>query len=263
MDRWDGGSDYDVFMGRWSRLVAHEFVTALGADEGGRWLDVGCGTGALLEAISDLAAPARLVGIDPSKEYVDRAASQVGDVAEVDVADGEHLPFGDDSFDIVVSGLALNFIPNPGAAVGEWLRVTRPGGIVSSYVWDYAEGMGFLRHFWDVAAAVDPDARLLDEGVRFPLCRPDRLKDLFATSGLTSVEADSIEIPTVFDDFGDYWTPFLRGQGPAPSYVASLTDSERSRLAENLQAKLPRDAAGQIALRARAWTITGNPRHST
>lgn len=57
------------------------------------------------------------------------------------VADGEDLPFDDQDSDVVVSGLALNFIPDPLAALTEWKRVAKPGGVVSAYVWDYAEGI--------------------------------------------------------------------------------------------------------------------------
>lgn len=167
------------------------------------------------------------------------------------------MPFGDDTFDLVVSGLALNFIPDPGAAVQEWKRVTTPDGSISVYVWDYADGMGFLRYFWDAVVSIDPTAEHLDGAVRFPICQPDRLTDLFTQAELSAVTVGSIETATVFSDFDDYWAPFLRGQGPAPSYVASLTDTQRARLEERLRSTIPRSASGAIDLSARPWTITG------
>ena len=49
------------------------------------------------------------------------------------------------------SGLVLNFVSNADSMTKEMARVTRPGGTVAAYVWDYAAGMQMMRHFWDVA----------------------------------------------------------------------------------------------------------------
>jgi SAM-dependent methyltransferase len=125
---------------------------------------------------------------------------------------------------VVVSGLALNFIPDPRSALVEWKRVTRPGGSISAYVWDRADGMEFLRY---AVIASDLEARYLDEGVRFPICRPEPLVDLFESAGLEAVGAGSIDVTTGFSDFADYWSPFQSGQGPAPAYVASLTEPRK------------------------------------
>lgn len=257
MDRWDWSSDYEGFMGRWSRLVAAQFVRAIDGRRGLRWLDVGCGTGALLHTIRDLASPMQLAGVDPSPEFADAARARLRGQADVRVAGGEDLPFVDDAFDLVVSGLVLNFIPDPLAAVREWKRVARPGGVVSAYVWDYSDGMEFLRYFWDAVVELDPAAAGFDEGVRFPTCQPDRLQDLFDDAGLSAVESGSVWINTVFRDFDDYWAPFLSGQGPAPGYVAELGDSQRSRLADRLRSSLGGTSNGAIELRARAWTVAG------
>jgi hypothetical protein len=134
-------------------------------------------------------------------------------------------------------------------------RVTVPGGTVAAYVWDYAEGMQLIRRFWDAAQALDERAGALDEAVRFPLCRRDALAALFAAAGLQHVQTAALEIATRFEDFDDYWLPFLGGQGPAPAYVMSLDDAGRSRLRERLRATLPVQAGGEIALRARAWAV--------
>lgn len=257
MDRWDEGSRYDLFMGRWSRALAGTFVRHLDPPDGLRYLDVGCGTGALLEAVRAQTNPSGLVGIDPSPEFVALATTRLGSGVDVRVAVADHLPFEDATFDVVLSGLVLNFLPDPAAALVEWQRVTRPGGSVHAYVWDYAEGMGFLRHFWDAVVASNPPAHELDEGVRFPLCRPDRLADAFRRSGLESVSTVSLRIPTVFSDFADFWTPFLTGQGPAPGYVASLSDDGRRRLEKLLRARVPTEGDGSIRLTADAWTVTG------
>ena len=76
--------------------------------------------------------------------------------------------------------------------------------------------MQLMRQFWDAAGALDPRARELDEGVRFPLCRPEPLQALFTGAGLADVQVRPIDVPTRFRDFDDYWTPFLGGQAPTP-----------------------------------------------
>jgi SAM-dependent methyltransferase len=258
MDRWDEGSDYELFMGRWSRRLAVEFVRDLAVPNGLRCLDVGCGTGALLSAVQEWLSPARLVGVDPSPEFIKIAKARLGEQVDLWVAKGEELPCRDNSFDLVVSGLVLNFITDPLAALREWKRVTRPGGSIHAYVWDYSDGMEFLRFFWDAAVALKPEARELDEGVRFPISEPERLVDLFDRTELSDVSSGSLDITTVFSDFNDYWTPFLRAQGPAPGYVSTLSDEGRTQLRDHLKATLPHSPDGSINLTARAWTIAGS-----
>ena len=117
--------------------------------------------------------------------------------------------------------------------------------------------MEFLRSFWDLVVATDSTARELDEGGRFPLCRPDALTDLFRAGGLSDVRCEPLEIPTEFTSFDDYWRPLLGGSGPAPSYVASLDASRLATLARKLEEALPRGPGGTIALVARAWAVRG------
>lgn len=257
-DRWWSGDAYEPYVGRWSRLVAREFLAWLDAPAGLDWLDVGCGTGALAEAVSGRCAPRRLAGIDPSAGFLDFARRRLGDAgAELRQADAQALPFAAADFDRVVSGLVLNFVPDQPRAVAEMARVARPGGGVALYVWDYAGGMELMRRFWDAAVALDPSARALDEGVRFPVCRPGPLRGLFEGAGLVDVETRAIDVPTVFRDFDDYWTPFLGGQAPAPSYCMSLGEEARAALRERLRASLPTRPDGSIRLVARAWAVRG------
>jgi SAM-dependent methyltransferase len=257
MDIWAEGDSYERFMGRWSRLVAREFVGWLDVPPDSAWIDVGCGTGALTSAIADSARPDRLAGVDPSPGFVAAARERLGERADLRVGDAHSLPFPSAGFDAAVSGLALNFMPDPHDAVGEMRRVTRKGGVVGAYVWDYADGMQMIRRFWDVAVDLDPSIGLLDEANRFPLCHPDRLTELFKGAGLDEVESGALEVPTVFDGFEEYWTPFLGGQGPAPTYVSSLSDDHRRRLETRLRSELPLSSDGKLNLGARAWTVRG------
>lgn len=258
---WADGNRYEAYVGRWSRLVARRFVAELAdlaVPPGRRWLDVGSGTGVLTGTVLELARPAGVRGIDRSPAFVQHAAAHVPDPrATFAVGDAASLPLPDASVDVVVSGLVLNFLPDPAAAPVEWRQVVVPGGLVAAYVWDYAGGMELMRSFWDAAARVDPDGAGLDEGARFPICAPGPLQAAFTAAGLTDVVTGSIEVPTVFADVDDYWTPFLGGTGHAPAYVATLPDDVRTRLREELLRSLPVQDDGSIALTARAWTVRG------
>ena len=257
-DRWEAGHAYEAYIGRWSRLIAAEFVSGLAVPPGARWLDVGCGTGALSAAILELAAPREVVGIDPSAGFVAHAARHVAsDRARFETGDAQSLAAPDGGFDAAVSGLVLNFVPAPERALSEMVRVTRPGGQVAFYVWDYADGMQYLRRFWDAAVALDPAASDLDEGRRFRICQPGPLERLASQAGLRDVACRPIDVATRFAGFDDYWTPFLGGQGPAPGYVASLDDVRRTVLRDRIRERLPVAADGSIELIARAWAVRG------
>ena len=258
-DIWASGDAYEPYVGRWSRAVARQFLAWLAVPSGGRWLDVGCGTGALSGVILEGASPREVMGIDPSAAYVAYARSRVPDPrARFEVGDAAALPFKTETFDAVVSGLVLNFVSDPIAAVMEMTRVTRPGGTVGAYVWDYAGEMELMRRFWDAAVALNPAACALDEGERFgAICRPEVLSDLFRNVGLRRVEARAVDVLTPFRDFDDFWGPFLGGQGPAPGYVVALSEDRRAALRERIRADLPIAADGSIRLVARAWAVRG------
>jgi len=257
-DNWTAGDLYEGYMGRWSRPVAREFIKWLNIPAGGQWLDVGCGTGALSQTVLNLAEPVSIKGIDRSEGFVNFAREHVqDDRVRFEVGDAESLTDDSESFDAVVSGLVLNFIPHPERALAEMTRVTRTNGVVAVYVWDYADGMQFIRHFFVAAIALDPKASEHDEGPRLPICHPDVLRQLFEATGLQEVEVRSIEVPTVFRDFDDYWSPFLAGVGPAPSYAMSLSEDHRNELRERIRAGLPVNADGSIPLSARAWAAWG------
>jgi trans-aconitate methyltransferase len=255
---WTSGATYESYMGRWSRLVAREFIAWLAIPPGSVWLEVGCGTGAMTEAVLSAAAPARIEALDSSAAYVEYVRGNIRDPrATFGVADARSLPQADGSVEVAVSGLVLNFVPRPEQAVAEMTRVVGARGVVAAYVWDYAEGMQFMRHFWDAAAALDPAAAELDEARRFPICRPDSLEALLRGAGLREVASRALEVPTRFRDFDDYWSPFLGGQGPAPTYAMHLDEQRRGLLRDRLRDRLPAAPDGSIGLVARAWAVRG------
>ena len=254
---WEQGDPYERYIGRWSRRVAPRFLSWLAPPGGRRWLDVGCGTGALTAAILDLCAPASVAGVEPSDGFRTAARKRLPDHVALHRGDAMGLPLADASVDIVVSGLVLNFVSDPVAGLAEMARVAVPGGTIGVYLWDYARGMELVRFFWDAAVALDASAGELDEGTRFPICNAAPLRELFLSAGLSGVEVTAIDIATRFSAFDDYWEPFLGGQGPAPSYAMSLGDVARARLRERLRERLPSAADGSITMTARAWASRG------
>jgi len=252
-DTWERGSPYERYVGRWSRRVAPLFLSWLNIPAGRRWLDVGCGTGALCAAIVDRCFPASTAGVEPSEGFLKTAKENLADRVVLHQGSATAMPLDDASVDVVVSGLVLNFVPDQRAALLEMARVAASGGTIAAYVWDYAGKMELMRYFWDAAVELDPDAAKLDEGVRFPLCSPQALEELFATTGLGEIEVEPIDVPTPFANFDDYWQPFLGGQGPAPAYAMSLDETSRTRLRDRIREGLPFAADGSISLTARAW----------
>ncbi|HET9110471.1 MAG TPA: methyltransferase domain-containing protein [Ktedonobacterales bacterium] len=253
-DTWSNGAKYEAYVGRWSRLVAREFVPWLAVPSAKRWLDVGCGSGALTQTILAGAEPDAVTGVDRSEGFLSHARATITDPrAHFLVGDAQALPVESGRYDAIVSGLVLNFVPDSERAVAEMARAATPGGTVAVYVWDYAGEMQFMRAFWDAAAEVDPGARELDEGSRFPICHPDALERLFSAANLCDVTTRAIDIDTTFRDFDDYWTPFLGGQGAAPSYLETLDEERRTAIRERLRAAAPTAPDGSISLTARVW----------
>jgi SAM-dependent methyltransferase len=246
-------------MGRWSRLIAAEFLPWLAVADGQDWLEVGCGTGALTNVILARNAPTSILAIDASDGFVDQARAAVtSDRATFRVGNAMALDVPPASRDVVVSGLVLNFVPDRAAELAGMAAVARPGGTVGFYVWDYPNaGVGFMAAFWRAAVALNPAAAELRETVRFADCTEMGLVALARRSGLGHVRSRAIEVATVFADFDDLWVPFTLGTGPAPGYCASLDPTTRDALRAGLRQQVTAAADGRIHLTARAWAVAG------
>jgi peroxiredoxin/trans-aconitate methyltransferase len=255
--RWKGGKEYEAYVGRWSRLIAPQFLEWLDAPSGIGWLDVGCGTGELTKAIVETQSPNHVAGIDSSEEYVAFAREQVTDErVHFDVGDAMNLPYHEEEFEAAVAGLVLNHLSDPVSALRGMTYVTTcVDGVLGAYVWDYPR-VEMMRYFWEAAKA-DPAARALDEKQRFGLCRPDVLQVLFDEAHLNRIEVLPMDVPMHFHNFEEYWEPFLGGQGVAPAYCMSLSNEDRTELRERIRSTLPVERDGTIHLAARVWAVKG------
>src|SRR5690242_20019561 len=104
-DTWERGSAYERYVGRWSREVAPRFLSWLDVPAGQRWLDVGCGTGALCAAIIDRCLPASVAGVEPSEGFLATATENLSGRAALYHGSAAAIPLAEASVDVVVSGL--------------------------------------------------------------------------------------------------------------------------------------------------------------
>ena len=252
------GDAYEMYMGRWSRLLAPAYVLFAGIKDGERVLDMGTGTGSLAAAVEANTKAAEIVGIDPSAGSISYAKKGARTARlRFEVGDGQALPYRDASFDHAMSQFVINFIPDHEKALREMRRVTRPGGFVSSCVWDYGVGMESLRIFWDEAVALEPAAAPKHER-NMKLTREGELGALWQKIGLVGVSEAPLVIEQAFSTFDDYWGPFLKGTGPGGAYVVSLDDERRRQLEARMRARLLGGKAdGAFTLKARAWCVRG------
>ena len=248
---------YEPFMGRWSRRLAPQFVEFAGVQAGESVLDVGSGTGALAAVVVDMVPRAQVIGVDAAPAYLATARMRAPKGVRFMIGDAEALDFADDTFQRSLSLLSLNFVRDPARAVAEQIRVTQPGGVVAGAVWDYGDGMKMLRIFWEEAVAIDPKAAACDERT-MPLSRHLQLSTLWLSQGLLEVGERPLEIEQRFHSFDDFWLPFLGGQGPAGTYVASLSENARNALRERLRLRLfDGERETPFVMSARAWAVKG------
>jgi SAM-dependent methyltransferase len=242
---------YDRFMGRYTRSLAPLLVEAAGVEPGMKVLDVGCGPGGLTGELTKLVGADHVAAIDPAPQFA-AACGERHPGADVRVGVAEDLPWPDDSFDAALSSLVIAFMQDADAGVGEMVRVTRPGGVVATCMWDIVGGgMTMLSMFWSAVRELDPSIE--GERVR-PGVEQGDLGARFRRAGLRDVVEGSLEAQASYEDFADFWEPFTFAVGPAGQHLASLAASDQERVREMCRSRLP---AGAFVLSARAWYARG------
>lgn len=255
---WSSGENYDNYMGRWSSLVAYQFVPWVNAEKDLDWLDLGCGTGQLSEAIFEIAKPNKVVGIDQSAGFLQLAQEKLKAFKfRCEHGNATQLAQPNSTFDVAVSGLCINFLSNSEKGIQEMYRVVKPGGKVGIYVWDYSGKMEFVRLFWDAVQEVDKGSKRFDEGKNASICRPHELESIFLRIGLESIDVAEINIDMRFSSFDNYWLPFFYGQGMLGKYLLSQSQNNQIRLKHSLESRIHKKDDGSFNLKARAWCIMG------
>jgi ubiquinone/menaquinone biosynthesis C-methylase UbiE len=259
-ERWDNAQGYEKYVGRWSRLISVDFVNWLDAELNQMWLEFGCGTGALTQAIAEKHAPSYLLALDKSETYLEQAKANVTGTNILFLkADLTSLSL-QEKFDNITSGLVLNFIPHVEDALRSLVQNLKRGGQLSSFVWDYAGHYQPMRHFWDAAKEVNVIAKNYDTGTKFDICRDDNLIALFERAGLKNVTFTNLERIATFHHFDDYWLPIASAQGSVTEFISLLTVDEKEKLKQLLKQRLPIAHNGEIKLIINALAVKGTKR---
>lgn len=219
------------------RQFGARLVELMAIRPGARVLDVGTGTGAaLIPAAQRVGASGRVVGIDLSSamlQEAERTARRVGLVNfELQKMDAEHLEFADHSFDVVVCGFSLFFLPAMDTALREMHRVCKPGGRIGVTVW----GKALFDPAWKIFAE---QVREYGVEVRMPqkiAYAPEDLRALLTAAGFTGIETRSEMSDIVYASEEDWWAFQLTMGSRAAIY--RMGDETRARFKEEYLAKL-------------------------
>ena len=241
---------YDSFMGRYSRPLAALFADSARLPARGRALDVGCGPGALTEELAKRFGETEVAGVDPSESFV-AAASARHPWADIRHGVAEHLPFDDDTFDATLAALVVHFMTDAAAGTREMVRVTRPGGVVATCVWDFAGRRApqslFFSALGSVVTGID------DESQRAGAHEGD-LAELLTAAGCRAVESSELVVSVDYATFDEWWTPYTLGVSPAGRQLAALSEREREAVRARCEELLPNTP---FTITATAWSARG------
>ncbi len=131
--------EYDDKWSFYIKATLQKTLKKIELNSGDRLLDIGCGTGALLEAIEKRYPDAILAGVDPTREMLDIAGKRLSNKVHIEQGWAEKLPFEDETFDIVVCCSMFHYIREPMVALNEIMRVLKPAGrlVITDWCGDY------------------------------------------------------------------------------------------------------------------------------
>lgn len=242
------GDAYQRFMGRWSTPLGRALSERARPVPGQRALDVGCGPGNWTQDLVARLGADSVVALDPSPSFVAAARDAL---PGVDVRRGSlpDLPFEADSFDLAGANLVLHFLPDAAAGVHEMLRVTRPGGVVVTSVWDLAGHRAPMTPVWRALGEVVPAVHLDDDR---PVGSARGLFRALEEGGALDVTVDDVVLTLRFDTFDQWWEPHLHGVGPIGEILAALSPEDRTAVA-----RAARDILGPGPFSASAVAFVG------
>jgi len=172
---------------RWSSYIeaTHRATLArlhLSGNE--RILDVGCGTGMLLETLSAGHPGLRLAGIDPSSEMLEVARRRLKPEVALELAWAEWLPYTDETFDVLVSSNIFHYIREPSLALTEALRVLKPGGLFLITDWC---------HDFLTCRVCDACLRVFNRA-HFKTYRQKECREMLSASGFRDIKIERYKI---------------------------------------------------------------------
>jgi ubiquinone/menaquinone biosynthesis C-methylase UbiE len=245
---YSDGESYERFNGKWSRISGRDFIGWLSVPNGRRWLDVGCGTGALCEVILGHCTPDEYVGVDVAEAQLAYARSRHADAnARFQRDDALALSFHENEFDAAVSAYVINFFPEPRKMVAEMKRVVRPSGTVAACTWDFAGNRPVAQHIAAAMAARSSTALKHVANVQHAdSTRPEAMEQIFRDVGLKDVTTISIDTLVSYRDFDDYWISNTDFSSILSNLVNELTAQDREQFKAEVKALVPISADGSI-----------------
>ena len=241
-------------MGHWSRAAGETFLDWLALPAGLSWLDVGCGTRAFTELITERCKPAQVSGIDPSEDQIAYARKRSSTAhAKFCSGDAQALPYADDEFDVAAMALVISFVLDPIKAAAEMRRVVKPGGTIAAYMWDFL-GKGFTQ--WPLIDAIKKMGVEVAEIPRRIHASEAALRKIFDSAGIGDIMTRGIDIEVSYADFDDYWASQTGLPNPAVQAIRKLPAPDVEQLKASLREHLPQ-RNGRIAYPARANAVKG------
>jgi len=224
---------------------------------GNKVLDVACGTGVLARAAAGRVGPAgHAVGVDPGKGMLAVAQELAPDV-EWREGVAEALPYPENSFDAVVSQFGLMFFSNRPRALGEMIRVLKPGGRLVVAVWDSLENSDAYPIEVEVLKRLAGDAAANALRAPFVLGKRDALIDLFHASGVESLEIETVNGTARFPSIKAMVEADLRGWLPVMGVF--LNEEQINGILSEAETALAEYATedGDVVFNAPAHIVTG------
>jgi SAM-dependent methyltransferase len=244
------GDAYDRFMGRYSEPLAERFADFAGVRAPQRALDVGAGTGALAGELVRRLGEESVAAAEPSPDYVAALRKRFPRL-DVRESPAEELPWGDGSFDAALAQLVVVFLNDAPGAVRELARVTRPGGVVATCMWE-VDGVEMMKALNEIRQRLSPGG---------PIPAPDyrdeaSLRQLFEEAGLRDVETTRIEVSVEYETVDELWEPAIHVGGPggpaADNFSPEQLAAGRSIFEEALG-----NPKGRYSLAGRAAAVRG------
>ncbi len=126
---WSKSYDLSLFQ-FWMRRFQRPIFSQLDSNKKSKLLDVSCGTGEFLKALTVKKPLLTLYGIDMAEGMLKRAREKLPELVQLSIADVHHLPFKENTFDYVTSTEAFHHYEHQAKALSEMKRVTKRGGKV-------------------------------------------------------------------------------------------------------------------------------------